>query len=62
MFHEGDVTRSSLFVYNATDKDSGKYTCQPSNAKNVSVVVHVIKSKYRFHSYNPIGNYCLIPN
>ncbi|KAA0189596.1 hypothetical protein HAZT_HAZT001835, partial [Hyalella azteca] len=43
--HSGSTTRSSLLVANATQKDSGKYSCKPANAGNASVVVHVLKSE-----------------
>lgn len=43
--HDGDTTRSSLLVHNATLWDSGKYSCKPSNAQKISIQVHVLKSK-----------------
>ncbi|XP_050719604.1 hemicentin-2-like isoform X2 [Eriocheir sinensis] len=43
--HDGDTTRSSLLVHNATLWDTGKYACKPSNAKRISTQVHVLKSK-----------------
>ncbi|XP_066940295.1 zwei Ig domain protein zig-8-like [Macrobrachium rosenbergii] len=43
--HRGELTRSSLLVYNATLLDSGRYSCKPANAKKVSVVVHVLQSE-----------------
>ncbi|KAB7507137.1 hypothetical protein Anas_00219, partial [Armadillidium nasatum] len=41
--HEGDTTYSSLLVQNATLRDSGKYSCKPSNANIASVQVHVLR-------------------
>ncbi|KAK7076361.1 hypothetical protein SK128_023541 [Halocaridina rubra] len=43
--HRGKKTWSFLLVENTTLKDSGKYSCKPSNANMVSVLVHVIKSE-----------------
>ena len=37
------VLVSSLHIDNVRPKDAGTYTCSPSNARNHSVVVHVIK-------------------
>ena len=34
---------STLDIYNVLPSDAGTYTCDPSNAKNYSVVVHVVK-------------------
>ena len=34
---------SALEVSNVTSADAGEYMCAPSNAKNYSVVVHVVK-------------------
>ena len=39
------VVVSSLYIDTVTPKDAGTYTCAPSNARNHSVVVHVIKGK-----------------
>jgi hypothetical protein len=36
---------STLDVLNVTLADAGIYTCSPSNAKNYSVVVHVVKGE-----------------
>ena len=36
---------SQLDIYNVLPSDAGTYTCDPSNAKNYSVVVHVVKGK-----------------
>ncbi|XP_037797445.1 hemicentin-1-like [Penaeus monodon] len=43
--HHGETTRSSLLVHNATRRDSGKYSCKPSNADKVSILVHVLRSE-----------------
>ncbi|XP_076032404.1 zwei Ig domain protein zig-8-like isoform X2 [Oratosquilla oratoria] len=43
--HRGNTTWSSLLVHNATLRDSGRYSCQPSNANKVSIGVHVLKSE-----------------
>ena len=36
---------STLDIVNVTAADAGIYTCAPSNARNHSVVVHVVKGK-----------------
>ena len=36
---------SGLHIVTVRPKDAGTYTCAPSNARNYSVVVHVIKGK-----------------
>ncbi|XP_068235958.1 zwei Ig domain protein zig-8-like [Palaemon carinicauda] len=43
--HDGDTTRSSLLVHNATMWDSGKYACKPSNAPRVARMVHVLRGE-----------------
>ena len=42
---EEAVLVSSLYIDTVKPEDAGKYTCAPSNARNHSVVVHVIKGK-----------------
>lgn len=42
---KGDVTVSYLLIQDAVQADSGKYTCNPSNADLSSVVVHVLNGK-----------------
>ena len=41
----GAMAVSTLDVANATAADAGIYTCAPSNARNHSVVVHVVRGK-----------------
>ncbi|KAL4119188.1 hypothetical protein QTP88_012033 [Uroleucon formosanum] len=43
---KGDVTVSYLLIQDAVQADSGKYTCNPSNADLSSVVVHVLNVLY----------------
>lgn len=43
---KGDVTISFLLIQRAKDTDSGKYTCNPSNANPKTVVVHVLNGEY----------------
>jgi hypothetical protein len=42
---KGDVTTSYLLIQRANTPDSGKYTCNPSNANLKTVVVHVLNGK-----------------
>lgn len=42
---KGDITVSYLLVQRARDSDSGKYTCNPSNANPKTVTVHVLNGK-----------------
>lgn len=42
---KGDVTVSYLLIQDAVQADSGKYSCNPSNADVSSVVVHVLNGK-----------------
>lgn len=42
---KGDVTTSYLLIQRAKEPDSGKYTCNPSNANPETVVVHVLNGK-----------------
>ncbi|XP_065168018.1 zwei Ig domain protein zig-8-like isoform X1 [Atheta coriaria] len=43
---KGDITVSYLLVQRARDSDSGKYTCNPSNANPKSVIVHVLNGEH----------------
>lgn len=45
LFAENGVLVSTLQIENVRPKDAGTYTCSPSNARNHSVVVHVIKGE-----------------
>ncbi|KAL0278416.1 UNVERIFIED_CONTAM: hypothetical protein PYX00_000244 [Menopon gallinae] len=42
---KGDITTSYLLIQRAKAPDSGKYTCNPSNANPKTVVVHVLNGK-----------------
>ncbi|XP_025417107.1 neurotrimin-like [Sipha flava] len=42
---KGDVTVSYLLIQDAVQADSGKYSCNPSNADVSSVVVHVLNGE-----------------
>jgi hypothetical protein len=42
---KGDVTTSYLLIQRANTPDSGKYTCNPSNANLKTVVVHVLNGE-----------------
>lgn len=43
---KGDVTTSYLLIQRANTPDSGKYTCNPSNANLKTVVVHVLNGEW----------------
>ncbi|CAG9859870.1 unnamed protein product [Phyllotreta striolata] len=43
---KGDNTVSYLLVQRARDSDSGKYTCNPSNANPKTLVVHVLNGEH----------------
>ncbi|ENN74097.1 hypothetical protein YQE_09070, partial [Dendroctonus ponderosae] len=43
---KGDVTTSFLLIQHADISDSGKYSCNPSNANVASVRVHVLNGTY----------------
>ena len=45
MIAAGVMAVSALDILNVTAADAGIYTCAPSNARNHSVVVHVVKGK-----------------
>ena len=47
----GPEVISSLHIKTVRPKDAGTYTCAPSNARNYSVVVHVIKGIDIFSFY-----------
>ncbi|CAL4097629.1 unnamed protein product, partial [Meganyctiphanes norvegica] len=36
---------STLLIHNTKLKDSGEYTCKPSNAREASVMVHIIQEE-----------------
>ncbi|KOX69168.1 hypothetical protein WN51_06321 [Melipona quadrifasciata] len=42
---KGDITRSFLLVQEAKPSDSGRYTCNPSNAQSKSITVHVLNGE-----------------
>ena len=47
---------SSIEIKNVTSaEDAGVYTCAPSNAKNYSIVVHVVQGQYRLN--DPVAIY-----
>lgn len=43
---KGDVTTSYLLIQDADLADSGKYSCDPSNAEVTSIRVHVLNGEY----------------
>ncbi|KOC69617.1 hypothetical protein WH47_05560 [Habropoda laboriosa] len=42
---KGDTTTSFLLVQGAKPSDSGRYTCNPSNAQPKSITVHVLNGE-----------------
>ena len=38
-------TTSQLLIRNAVPTDSGKYTCDPSNGEEATVLLHVLNGK-----------------
>ncbi|KAK5639601.1 hypothetical protein RI129_012093 [Pyrocoelia pectoralis] len=42
---KGDITTSLLLIQKATEKDSGKYVCSPSNADVANIRVHVLNGQ-----------------
>lgn len=45
---KGDNTISYLLVQRARSSDSGKYSCNPSNANSKTVIVHVLNGEGHF--------------
>ena len=43
---KGRETRSNLVIKKAGPSDSGNYTCKPSIAREASIKVHVLESKF----------------
>ena len=43
---KGRETKSNLVIKKAGPSDSGNYTCKPSIAREASIKVHVLESKY----------------
>ncbi|XP_063239044.1 zwei Ig domain protein zig-8-like [Bacillus rossius redtenbacheri] len=43
---KGDVTTSYLLIQRATARDSGNYTCNPSNADRKTIVLHVLNGEH----------------
>ncbi|KAK7873654.1 hypothetical protein R5R35_009340 [Gryllus longicercus] len=43
---KGDVTTSYLLIQRANTPDSGKYSCNPSNANVKTIVVHVLNGEH----------------
>ena len=54
----GPEVVSSLHIKTVRPKDAGIYTCAPSNARNYTIVVHVIKGTYN----DPILNSPKLPS
>lgn len=49
---KGDSTTSFLLVQEAKPSDSGRYTCNPSNAQPKSITVHVLNGEWFRLNYN----------
>lgn len=50
---KGDITRSFLLVQEAKPSDSGRYTCNPSNAQSKSITVHVLNGEWFRLNWKP---------
>jgi hypothetical protein len=58
---KGETTTSFLLIQRAKSSDTGKYTCNPSNAQPKSIMVHVLNgedspSRSQFSTYSLICN------
>ncbi|KAG5681149.1 hypothetical protein PVAND_010609 [Polypedilum vanderplanki] len=42
---KSDITTSYLLIQRARSKDSGTYTCNPSNAKTANITVHILNGE-----------------
>jgi hypothetical protein len=54
---KGETTTSFLLIQRAKSSDTGKYTCNPSNAQPKSIMVHVLNgedspSRSQFSTYS----------
>ena len=58
---EKQILVSTLRIDTVRPKDAGTYTCAPSNARNHSVVVHVIKGQY-VYVFDICTNICICNN
>nr|CAD7398172.1 unnamed protein product [Timema cristinae] len=54
---KGDVTTSYLLIQRANTPDSGKYTCNPSNANLKTVIVHVLNVRIKPDSSKTVVNF-----
>ena len=48
---KGRETTSNLVIKKAGPSDSGNYTCKPSIAREASIKVHVLESKFSFFDF-----------
>ncbi|KZC13942.1 Kin of IRRE-like protein 1 [Dufourea novaeangliae] len=55
---KGDSTTSFLLVQEAKLSDSGRYTCNPSNAQAQSITVHVLNGEWFLLNCKPLGSLC----
>jgi hypothetical protein len=46
---KSDITTSYLLIQRAKSKDSGTYTCNPSNAKTTNITVHILNGEKTFN-------------
>lgn len=52
---KGDSTTSFLLVQQAKPTDSGRYTCNPSNAQPKSITVHVLNGEWHLRNSNGLA-------
>ncbi|XP_030753590.1 zwei Ig domain protein zig-8-like [Sitophilus oryzae] len=53
---KGFTTTSRLLIQKAVQKDSGLYTCSPSNANSATVRVHILNGEYPAAMHHGHGN------
>lgn len=48
---KSDITTSYLLIQRAKSKDSGTYTCEPSNAKPSNISVHILNGNLIYNIF-----------
>uniref|UniRef100_T1GR34 Ig-like domain-containing protein n=1 Tax=Megaselia scalaris TaxID=36166 RepID=T1GR34_MEGSC len=55
---KGETTTSYLLIQKAMMRDSGKYTCTPSNANPYTVTVHILNGEFELVLHIFCVSYC----